>query len=441
MQDTIGTYDQLLNKIRLEFPYTEVDGNGRKRVFFENAAGSLVLKRAADAEAKARLACSANVGGPSWESKANEATILEGRKAVRDFLNAPSEDCIVSGESATSLLFHLSYALSREMTGKENIVLTNYEHYANVSPWLELERRGVIKEVRFAKFNPEDGMLDLSHLASLVNKQTRVISVTGVANTLGSRTQLNEVSKLAKEAGAYSVVDAVHTVAHLPVDVQKINCDFAIFSAYKLFSRRGSFMYGKRDLLEELIPYKVEPAPNNPPEKWEMGTRDQSLFASISAVMDYLSWLGSEVEKDVRGQLDDYAGRVKTLKAALSWIEGYEQTLSRRMLTGTSGIAGMRALKGLEVYGLRDPSRTHERVPTFTFNIAGADPFKVAEFMWEKHAIALLAENNGGFYSRALRSYGKSVAVRASPVHFNTIHEVDTFLSSLEETIRHFHAA
>jgi selenocysteine lyase/cysteine desulfurase len=440
MQESIAIDDQLLKKIRSEFPYAEVDGNGRRRVFFENAAGSLVLRRAADAESKARLACSANVGGPSWESKANEATILEGRKAVRDLLNAPSEDCIVSGESATSLLFHLSYALSREMTGKENIVLTDYEHYANVSPWLELEHRGVIKEVRFAKFNLEDGMLDLQHLASLVDKTTRVVSVTGVANALGSKTPLNEISRIAKDAGAYSVVDAVHTVAHLPIDVQKINCDFAIFSAYKLFSRRGSFMFGKRQLLEDLTPYKVEPAPNNPPDKWEMGTRDQSLFASISAVMDYLSWLGSEVEKDARALLDDYAGRVKTLKAALSWIEGYERTLSKRILTGSSGIKGIQSLKRVETYGLKDPSRIHERVPTFTFNVVGADPFKVAEYMWEKHAIALLAENKGGFYSRALRSYGKSVAVRASPVHFNTAHEVDTFLSSLAETITHFHA-
>jgi len=438
MQDLAANYDYLLTAIRREFPYAEVDGSGRKRVFFENAAGSLVLKRAADAEATARLSCSANVGGPSWESKANEETILEGRKAVRDFLNAPSENGIVSGESATSLLFHLSYALSKKMTGKENVVLTNYEHYANVSPWLELERRGVIKEVRFANFNPDDGLLDLSHLSTLVDKRTRVVSVTGIANALGSRTPLPQVIKLAKEVDAYSVLDAVHTVAHIPLDVRKVDCDFAVFSAYKLFSRRGSFMFGRRDLLEDLEPYKVEAAPNNPPDKWEMGTRDQALFASISAVMDYLGWLGTEVERDVRSQVDDYSGRARMLKAALSWIEKYEQTLSDRMLTGTGDIAGLSSLKGLEVYGLKDHSRVDQRVPTFTFNIVGADPYKVAEHLWEKHAIAVLAEDNGGFYSRALRTYGRSVAVRASPVHFNTIQEVDTFLGSLSETIRHF---
>jgi len=103
--------------IRKEFPRADVDASGRRRVFFENGAGSLVLQRAVDAEARARLDCSANTGGPSWESKKNEEVILEGRKAVRDFLNAPLEDCVFSGESATSLLFYLSYALSKEMTG------------------------------------------------------------------------------------------------------------------------------------------------------------------------------------------------------------------------------------------------------------------------------------------------------------------------------------
>jgi len=432
--------DGLLKAIRREFPYSEVDANGRRRVFFENAAGSLVLGRVAEAEAKARLAYSANTGGPSWESKMDEETILEGRKAVRDLLNAPSEDCIVSGESATSLLFFLGYALSKEMRGSENVVLTEYEHFANISPWIELERRGVVKEVRFARFDPRDGMLDLEHLAGLVDEKTRIVSVTGVANAIGSKTPVAEVFRFAKKVGAYSVLDAVHTVGHLPVDVGRIGCDFAVFSAYKLFSRRGSFMFGRRDLLEDLKPYKVEPASDSPPGNWELGTRDQALFASVSAVMDYLSWLGTQTEEDVRDKISDYSGRPRLLKAALSWIEKYEQTLSKAMLDGTTKVQGMTAMKGLEVYGLKDSSRTHLRVPTFSFNIVGADPHKVAEYLWDKHAIALLAENNGGFYSKALRTYGKSVAVRASPVHFNTIQEVEAFLSGLADTVSHFHA-
>ena len=431
---------ELLSSIRANFPRVDTDASGRRRIFFENAAGSLVLQQAAAAEAKARIDCSANVDAPSWESKRNEEVILDGRKDVSDFLNAPEAYSVISGESATSLLFHLSYAISKGLTGKENVVLTDYEHYANISPWLELERRKLVKEVRFARFDPRTGLLDLPHLESLVDENTRVISVAGVSNVLGSKTPLEQVLRVAKRASAYTVMDAVHTVAHVPVDVQKTPFDFVVFSAYKLFSRRGSFMCGRRDLLRSLQPYKVLPAPEDPPSNWEMGTRDQSLFASISAVIEYLAWLGGRVEQEERvaEAHGAYSGRRRLLKAALSWIEEYERELSIAMLKGTQGALGLPEIAGVEVYGITDASRVESRVPTFTFNVVGADPMGVAKYLWDRHAIAVLAENHGGFYSKTLNTYGKSIAVRASPVHFNTVEEIATFLRAVEDAVGHF---
>jgi len=434
------TFSELISSIRKEFPRAESDANGRSRIYFENAAGSLVLQRAADAEARTRIDCSANTGGPTWESKRNEEVIQEGRRAVSDLLNAPDENCIVSGESATSLLFQLSYAIGKELSGEENVVSTDYEHYANVSPWLELERRGLIKEVRFAKFNPETASLDLSHFQSLVDEKTRVISVTGVSNVLGSKTPLDQVLSIARRASTYTVLDAVHTVAHLPLDVQRTPFDFVVFSAYKLFSRRGSFMYGRKELLDSLKPYKVLPSPNEPPLNWEMGTRDQSLFASISAVMEYLEWLGERTESRVSESIEPYRGRRRLLKAALSWIENYERTLSSAMLGGIHGLEGLTSIRGIEVYGITDPAKVHQRVPTFSFNLHNADASDLAKFLWEKHAIALLAENGGGFYSRTLKTFGKSIAVRASPVHFNTVDEVGVFLRALKDAAANFNS-
>ena len=428
----------LLSAVRREFPRVDTDANGRRRIFFENAAGSLVLQRAADAEAKARIDCSANVDGPAWESKRNEEVILDGRRDVGDFLNASDAHCIVSGESATSILFHLSYAISKELSGKENVVTTEYEHHANINPWLELARRGLIKEVRFARFNPRSGLLDLPHFESLVDENTRVISVAGVSNVLGSKTPLAQVLKIAKSASAYTVLDAVHTVAHVPFDVQRTPFDFVIFSAYKLFSRRGSFMCGRKDLLQSLKPYKVLPAPEEPPSSWEMGTRDQSLFASMSEVTEYFSWLGAKVEERVRGAVEGYTERRRLLKAALTWIEEYERELSTAMLGGTAGAQGLPAISGVEVYGITDPTQVDFRVPTFTFNILRADPMEVAKYLWDKHAIAVLAEDHGGFYSRTLNTYGKSIGVRASPVHFNTVEEVAIFLQAVKDAVKHF---
>jgi len=434
------TVNELLSSIRKEFPRADADANGRSRIFFENAAGSLVLQRATAAEARERIDCSANVGGPSWESKRNDEVILEGRQAVSDLLNAPDPNCIVSGESATSVLFQLAYAIGKELSGKENIVTTDYEHYANVSPWLELEKRGLVKEVRFAKFDPKTASLDLSHFESLVDAKTKVVSVTGVSNVLGSKTPLDRILKTSKSVSAYSVLDAVHTVAHLPIDVQRTPFDFVVFSGYKLFSRRGSFMYGRKELLESVKPYKVVPSPNEPPLNWEMGTRDQSLFASISAVMDYLEWLGRQTESLVGDKIKPYSGRRRLLKAALSWIEDYERTLSVAMLGGTQGAEGLPSIPGVKVYGITDPARVHDRVPTFTFNMGNTDAFALANYLWEKHAVAVLAENGGGFYSRTLKTYGKTIAVRASPVHFNTVNEVGAFLHAVKDAATHFHA-
>jgi selenocysteine lyase/cysteine desulfurase len=277
------------------------------------------------------------------------------------------------------------------MTGAENIVTTEYEHYANVSPWLELQRRAAVKKVKFTPFNPDDGLLDLSQLESQIDNRTRVVAVTGVSNGLGTKTPVAQIFKLAKEVGAYTVLDAVHMTPHVPIDVEELKCDFAICSAYKLFSRRGSFMYGRKELLEKLQPYKVEPSSNSPPTKWEMGTRDQALFASICAVTDYLNWLGGEVQDDVGGGLGKYSGRRRLLKAALTWIEQYEQTLSMTMLDGTENSPGLSKLRGLEVYGLKDTASIHLRCPTFSFNIKGADPKSVAEYLWKKDAITVFA--------------------------------------------------
>jgi len=157
-------------------------------------------------------------------------------------------------------------------------------------------------------------------------------------------------------------------------------------------------------------------------------------------VVEYLSWLGTEVESHVSNRINDYTGRARALKAALSWIENHEQVLSKTMLNGTGDVQGMPSLRNLELYGLKDPSRLHLRVPTFTFNLRGADPHRVAEYLWDKHAVAVLAENGGGFYSRTLGTYGKTVGVRASLVHYNTIHEVEAFLLALADTVKQFAA-
>jgi cysteine desulfurase family protein (TIGR01976 family) len=418
----------LLEKIRDEFPRAVSDLNGRKRAFFDNGTGTLVVGRAAKSEAKARIDCSANVGAVFDESRKADAVILNGKEAVADLLNAPSPDTIVSGESATALLFNLSYAIGKELTGKENVVTTDYEHYANISPWVELEKRRKIREVRFARLNKSKGTLDLDHLQSLIDAKTKVVTVTAASNVLGTKSPIEKIGKIAKEVDAYFLVDAVHHVAHGPMDVKALDCDFLVFSGYKLFSSHGSFLYGKKDHLETLKPYKVASAPEYAPYKWEWGTRDQSMFAAVRGVVDHFVWLADQVHSQYESSFTEYSGRKRFLKVAMDAIEKYEIELSKATLAGFGNVKGLGNMSKVKVYGLTDLNRLKERDPTFAFKVENIPDDKVVRRLWTEGGIATRAED---FYSRALESYNQQTMIRISLVHYNTLEEISIFLKTL----------
>ena len=418
---------RLLKRIRREFPTVDTDPTGRKRAFLDNGAGTLVTRMSAEAESRARTEWSANVGNYFTESKGAEEAILEGRKAVSDLVRAEGPESIISGESCTSLLFGLSYALSRGMKGEENVVATGYEHYANINPWAELGGMGLIHELRFSKFDMETGILDIEDFKRLVDKKTEVVTVAAASNVLGSRSDLIELGKIAKEVGALFVIDAVHHIAHGPTDVKKIDCDALVFSGYKLFSRHGSFMYMKPELIETLHPYKVDPSPKHGPEKWELGTRDQAMFAAIKGAIDYLVWLG-----DPESKVDPNPGpqRSARLRTALQKIESYEKELSRIVLDGYGRLLGLRYVDGLTLYGPKDINMKLGRDPTFAFKLAGYDDHELSKVLWDKYALAVGAED---YYSRVPALYKTKTMVRATFVHYNTKEEALMLLRALNE--------
>lgn len=422
------TFDsRLLKRIRKEFPSAETDPPGRKRAFLDNGAGTLVTRRSAEAEAKARVQWSANVGNSFSESKGAEEVILEGRKAVSDLLKADGPESIISGESCTSLMFNLSYAISRTLKGEENVVLSGYEHYANINPWAELGGMSLINELRFAKFDQETGYLDTEDLKRLVDQKTKIVGVAAASNVLGTRSNLPELAKIAHDAGALFVVDAVHHAAHGPTDVQKIGCDALVFSGYKLFSRHGSFMYLKPELIEKLQPYKVDASPKHGPEKWEWGTRDQAMFAAINGAVDYLLWLSNP---NAKSEVKPGPQRTAALKKVMEEIEVYEKEISRMVLDGYGKILGLRYIPGLTIFGPKEIHQKLGRDPTFAFKLAGYDDHDLAKVLWEKYAIALGAED---YFSRVPALYNTKTMTRATFVHYNTKEEALKLLTSLEE--------
>jgi len=420
----------LLEKIRVKFPRAVTDLNGRKRAFFDNGTGTLVVAIAGRAEAEARFDCSANVGADFDESKRAGTAILDGRKAIADLLNAPSADTIVSGESATALLFNLSYAIGRELTGKENVVTSDYEHYANISPWQELQKRRRIKEVRFARLKKDEGTLDMDHLQGLIDKKTKVVTVTAASNVLGTKSPLKKIGKMVKEVNAYFVIDAVHHIAHGSIDVKDLDCDFLVFSGYKFFSSHGSFLYGKEDNLNTLKPYKVASAPDHAPYNWEWGTRDQSKFAAVHGVTNHLVWLADQVQNHYERYFTDYSGRKRSLKVAMDAVERYEMELSRAVLDGVDGFKGLVDLPKVKIYGLADLNRLGERDPTFAFKIEDKPDEDIIGRLWTDGGIATRAED---FYSRAVESYDQQTMIRISLVHYNTLQEIAVFLKTLSK--------
>ncbi len=421
---------KFLAMIRRQFPAVGADPAGRKRAFLDNGAGTLVTRRAADREHEARIDWSANVGNLFPESEGASQTILDGRMAVADLLNAQRPSTIISGESATGLLFSLSYALGREFSGSENVVTTGYEHYTNISPWVEMGSNLEINELRFAEFDRDTGVLDPGSIQERVDRNTKVITVAAASNVLGTRTDLVEIGKIARDAKALFIIDAVHHVPHELVDVRKIGCDFLVFSGYKLFSRHGSFMYAKPEHIKKLSPYKVLASPDRGPEKWEQGTRDQAMFAAISGAIDYLAWVGNPSAK--RPPKPGKQRRMRLMQAFKA-IERYEKELMDIALHGKGKTPGLNDIPGLRLYGPSDVGKEWNRDPTFSFNLRGYQDRALSRKLWDKYRLAVGAED---YYSRVPAIYKKKTMLRATFVHYNSKAEVLRLLSALDDLAR-----
>ena len=278
--------------------------------------------------------------------------------------------------------------------------------------------------------NLEDGTLNFEHLQELIDSNTKVVSVTAASNVTGTKIPLDQVKKIVNETEAYFVVDAVHHVPHGPIDVQKIGCDFLVFSGYKIFGSHGSFMYMNPEYMENLKPYKVKPSANTGPFKWESGTRNQAMFASIKGVLDHFLWLAEQVETRYAGKFKDYKGNKRAYKISLSATQQNEKGLSKAILEGINGIPGLSGQPKVKIFGITDVNRVDERDPTFAFIVDGVTNQDVIKHLWVKGGIATRAEN---FYSYAVEVYKQQKVNRISLVQYNTLDEVQIFLAYYQD--------
>lgn len=383
-------------------------------IFFDNAAGAQVPQLVLDAVNDHLLERNVQRGGRYSKSRAVDEMIQRARQSVADFVNARDSSEIAFGMNATTFIRLVSLAIGQTLGTRNEIVVTDMDHEANVATWLALQHNGA--KIVWWKMR-EDGNLHADDLIPLVSPATRLVACTLASNGIGSIVDVAAAARVAHAAGAEIFLDAVHFGPHGLIDVQAFECDYLACSGYKAFAPHMGFLWGRRELLLQLPTFREDFIPDEPPGKIEAGTFIYENVAGMDAAVQYLESLGSSGLEEPR--------RVR-LQRALAMIRAYEETLSMQMLRVLNDVDA-------ETYGITSPDRIQERVPTWFFNLPNVSPATVTEEL-AKRGIGV---RDGHMYSpRLMRRLGLSPetgAVRASLVHYNTLAEVQNFAGALAE--------
>jgi cysteine desulfurase family protein (TIGR01976 family) len=402
-------------KIRAQFPTLD-----RPAVFFDNPGGTQIARQSAERIQRYLMECNANHGGAFATSMESDAVLEEAHAAMADFLNAARPEEIVFGNNMTTLTLHLSRSLARTLGPGDEILVTRLDHDANISPWLLVaEDRGC--KVTWIDFDVEDGTLKLDEFERAFARKPKIAAFGYASNALGTVNPVKRITEMAHAAGTLVYVDAVQYAPHGPIDVQALGVDFLVCSSYKFFGPHAGALYGRYDLLEELKAYKVRPATDSVPGKWETGTQNHEGIAGVLGALEYLEWVGKTFgSEQVEGRREHgYTGRRLELKKSMTALRAYEFELSRALLKMLAGIPGLR------LYGLADPDRLDERVPTFSFRLGDKHPHAVAEALGKQNIYVW----DGNYYALAVTDRlgveDKGGMVRVGAAHYNTLQEVE----------------
>jgi cysteine desulfurase family protein (TIGR01976 family) len=409
--------------LRDHFPALSRTIDGRPTAYLDGPGGTQVPRECIDAMTAYLERSNANHGGAFTTSVETDAMLDEVHAAGADFLGAADPDEIVFGPNMTTLTFAVSRALGRDLRPGDEVVVTRLDHDANVAPWLAMaEDRGA--SVRWLELAEDGATLELDRLGEVVTERTKLVAIGLASNALGTLTDVGRAIEVAHAVGAVTFVDAVHAAPHLPIDVAMLDADLLVTSPYKFFAPHLGMLYGRRELLERLTAYRVRPAGEALPGKWEVGTQSHESLAGLLGTFGYLERIGAAY-----GGAGDGADRRGRLRAAMSTIRAHERQLSLHVLERLGGVPGLR------VHGLTDPSRLEERVPTFSFTIAGQHPRAIAEHLAARGIFTW----DGDFYAwelvRALGLADAGGLLRVGLVHYNTVDEVERLVEALHELV------
>jgi cysteine desulfurase/selenocysteine lyase len=394
-----------VERVRRDFPALHQSVNGHRLVWLDNAATTHKPRSVIDATSDFYGRHNSNIHRAAHTLAARATDLFEGgREKTRRFLNAPSKDDIVFLRGTTEAINLVANSYGRANIGPgDEIIVSTIEHHANIVPW-QLLAQATGATIRVIPVN-DRGEIIFEQYTALLSGRTKIVSVTHVANALGTVNPVREIIALAHAYGVPVLVDAAQSTPHIPIDVQALDADFLVFSGHKVFGPTGiGALYGKSHLLEAMPPWQggghmiedvtfARTVYKGAPEKFEAGTPDIAGAVGLGAALDYLEGVG------------------------LPGIAAYEHDL---LDYAQEGLA--------EVKGLRLIGTAREKASVMSFVIDGTENEAVAHHL-DRHGIAVRSGHHCAL--PALRRFGVDQSIRASLAFYNTREDVDVFLKAL----------
>jgi cysteine desulfurase family protein (TIGR01976 family) len=415
----MGTSDVAsVEEIRTHFPALARREGDEPIAYFDGPGGTQVPRAVGDAMADYLYHHNANTHWAYPSSAETDAALDDARSTLGAFLNSAPDE-IVFGANMTTLTFHLSRALGRGLKPKDEIVVTELDHHANVGPWVALAVERDVK-VRRARFDPTSGVLDREHLAALIGPRTRLVAVGAASNALGTVTDVRAIADQAHAAGALVFVDGVHYAPHRLPDVRAFDCDFFACSAYKFYGPHVGVLFARRRVLSELPFAKLEPASDDPPERAETGTLNHEGIVGAAAAVSWLAGLGGGPDLRLMGLVGGQELR-PALKQAYTTLHDRGAFLFAELWDGLASVPGVR---------LFGPPPGLERTPTIAFTVRDVPAFQVTLRLAKRGVFT----SHGDFYAKTVvdrLGLQPEGLVRAGCACYTTADEVDRLVEGV----------